>query len=256
MVCLLFLHWALFMGFLGIPNGLIERIEVVKGPASTLYGSEAVGGLINIITKVPAKSPRLSFESNSTSWGEWNTDLGLKYKLGKVNAILGLNYFNYNQIIDKNHDGFTDLSLQKRISIFNKFQTKSASLAFRYFYENRWGGEVNWTPEFRGTNQVYGESIYTKRVELIGAKQFGTDFSMNFSYNSHNQNSFYGTVPLKGIQHIGFWLSKYQKTFGKDGILIGLPLKYSFYDDNTTVTQKEGQNAPQIIWQPGLIYTA
>lgn len=239
-------------GLFGIPNGLIERIEVVKGPASTLYGSEAVGGLINIITKVPAKSPRLSFESNSTSWGEWNTDLGLKYKLAKVNAILGLNYFNYNQIIDKNQDGFTDLSLQKRISIFNKFQTKSASLAFRYFYENRWGGEVNWTPEHRGTNQIYGESIYTKRVELIGAKQFGTDFSMNFSYNSHNQNSFYGTVPLKGIQHIGFWLSKYQKTFGKDDILIGLPLKYSFYDDNTTVTQKEGKNDPQIIWQPGL----
>ena len=37
-------------GLSGIPNSLIEQLEIVKGPASTLYGSEAVGGLINIIT--------------------------------------------------------------------------------------------------------------------------------------------------------------------------------------------------------------
>lgn len=36
-------------GLSGIPNSLLERIEIVKGPASSLYGSEAVGGLINII---------------------------------------------------------------------------------------------------------------------------------------------------------------------------------------------------------------
>jgi outer membrane receptor for ferrienterochelin and colicins len=40
-------------GLAGIPNSMVKRIEVVKGPASTLYGSEAVGGLINIITKEP-----------------------------------------------------------------------------------------------------------------------------------------------------------------------------------------------------------
>jgi len=40
-------------GLSGIPNSLIERMEVVKGPSSSLYGSEAIGGLINIITKNP-----------------------------------------------------------------------------------------------------------------------------------------------------------------------------------------------------------
>ena len=38
-------------GLTGIPQSLIERVEIVKGPASTLYGSEALGGLINIIQK-------------------------------------------------------------------------------------------------------------------------------------------------------------------------------------------------------------
>jgi outer membrane receptor for ferrienterochelin and colicins len=239
-------------GLFGIPNGLIERIEVVKGPASTLYGSEAVGGLINIITKVPLKSPKLSLETNSTSWGEWNTDLGMKYKLGKINALLGINYFNFGQIIDKNQDGFTDLSIQNRISVFNKFQGKSGSVAFRYFYESRWGGQTNWTPKYRGTDQIYGESIYTKRIEVIGAQNITHALSINYSYNSHQQDSFYGNVPLIGTQHIGFLLTKYQKTFGNDDLLVGLPLKYNFYDDNTVATQSENRNQPLKLWFPGI----
>src|SRR5688572_12622969 len=59
-------------GLSGIPNSLVERIEVVKGPASSLYGSEAIGGLINVITKNPAKAPLLSIDLSSTTWNETN----------------------------------------------------------------------------------------------------------------------------------------------------------------------------------------
>src|SRR5690606_1893325 len=36
-----------------IPSDIVERIEVVKGPQSALYGSEAMGGVVNIITRRP-----------------------------------------------------------------------------------------------------------------------------------------------------------------------------------------------------------
>jgi outer membrane receptor for ferrienterochelin and colicins len=39
-----------------IPTAAVERIEVVKGPQSTLYGSEAIGGVVNIITRTPPKN--------------------------------------------------------------------------------------------------------------------------------------------------------------------------------------------------------
>ena len=125
-------------GLTGIPQALIDRVEVVKGPASTLYGSEAVGGLINVITKDPASSSRVAADISGTSWGEFNTDLGVRFRTGtKATSLVGINYFNFNETIDKNGDGFTDVAMQDRISIFNKWDIdrpgyKIFSLAFRY----------------------------------------------------------------------------------------------------------------------------
>jgi outer membrane receptor for ferrienterochelin and colicins len=41
-----------------IPTSMIERVEVVKGPQSTLYGSEAMGGVVNVITRAPSRDAR------------------------------------------------------------------------------------------------------------------------------------------------------------------------------------------------------
>ncbi|RZL62761.1 MAG: TonB-dependent receptor, partial [Pedobacter sp.] len=156
-------------GLSGIPNALIERVEVVKGPASSLYGSEAVGGLINIITKEVSKAPSLSADFMTTSYLEHNLDLGFKLKVSpKINVLTGLNYFKYGNSVDDNHDNFTDVTLQDRISIFQKWnfarkENRIFSLAGRFLYEDRWGGEMNWTKANRGGDEVYGESIYTKR---------------------------------------------------------------------------------------------
>ena len=99
-------------GLSGIPNSLVERIEIVKGPASSLYGSEAVGDLINIITKNPIKVPLFSLDVFSTTWKEVNVDLGFKIALGKkVTALTGTNLFNYGNIKDNNKDNFTDVTL-------------------------------------------------------------------------------------------------------------------------------------------------
>ena len=96
-------------GLTGIPSALIDRVEIVKGPASTLYGSEAVGGLVNVITKKPARADDLFIDQFATSWAEFNTDIGLKYNLGqKAQSVAGINYFNYQNPKDNNDDGNGD----------------------------------------------------------------------------------------------------------------------------------------------------
>ena len=250
-------------GLTGIPQALIQRVEVVKGPASTLYGSEAVGGIINIITKKPSNSPMLFVDSFSSSWEEINTDIGFKYNASKkIQGLLGINYFNYQNIIDNNNDNFTDLTLQNRISIFNKLNierrnNKLFTVAFRYVYEDRWGGETNWNKSFRGTDLVYGESIYTSRWETFGTYELPAteNIRLQFSANGHHQDSFYGTDSYKADQLIAFGQLIYNKKIKKKhDLLFGIAYRYTTYDDNTFATsESDGEtNKPSVIHLPGV----
>jgi len=242
-------------GLTGIPNSLIEQIEIVKGPASSLYGSEAVGGLINIITKNALSAPEFFADGFATGWGEYNLDVGSKISVSdKANLLLGVNYFNYDVPVDKNGDNFTDLTLQDRISLFQKwdFERKDNrlfSLAGRFFYEDRWGGEMQWTPEYRGGDEIYGESIYTRRWELLGKYQlpFEEKFLLSFSYNDHNQNSVYGDTEYLADQRIGFAQLTWDRTAGNHDLLFGSAVRYNYYDDNTPATT-EADN----IWIPSV----
>lgn len=242
-------------GLSGIPNSLLERIEVVKGPASSLYGSEAVGGLINIITKNPKNASRFSVDGFSTSWGEANLDIGAKFNLGKATSVLtGVNYFNYSNPIDNNNDNFTDVTLQDRISVFQKWKfnrksNKLFSLATRYFYEDRWGGEMQWEKKYRGGTQVYGESIYTSRSEFLGAYELPATEKIlfSFSYTDHDQNSVYGNIPYLAKQKIGFGQLTWDKKMNQHDFLLGTAIRYQFYNDNTTATVIADEN-----WIPSL----
>jgi len=242
-------------GLTGIPNSLIDQIEIVKGPASSLYGSEAVGGLINIITKNAITAPEFFADGFVTGWGEYNLDVGSKIEVGKkANMLLGVNYFNYDVPIDNNGDNFTDLTLQDRISIFQKWDferddSRIFSVAGRFFYEDRWGGEMQWTPEFRGGDEIYGESIYTRRWEVLGKYQLPIQEKMllSLSYNDHSQNSVYGDTQYLADQRIGFAQLTWDKSAGNHDLLFGSAVRYNYYNDNTPATT----NADN-IWIPSV----
>ncbi len=249
-------------GLSGIPNGIVERIEVVKGPASTLYGSEAVGGLINIITKSPLTAPRFFVDGFGTSIGETNVDLAFSTAKSRVSTLIGANYFRFNQLLDINNDYFTDIPQQDRVSVFNKWgftgrRERQSSLALRYVYENRWGGQLNWEPRWRGTDSVYGESVYTNRFELLGRQPlpFRHPVTLDYSYNVHDQNSVYGTTVLLANQRVGFAQLTTRLTPGqKQDLLVGTALRYTRYDDNTpaTAAPDASGNLPSHVWLPGI----
>ncbi len=249
-------------GLSGIPNSMVERIEVMKGPASTLYGSEAVGGLINVITKNPSKAPKFNFDFNTNSYLENNFDASSKSKIGKFDVLFSGNYFLLNKRWDINQDNFTDITLQNRTSIFNKWsmrrsQNRVFSIAARYIYEDRFGGEIHWQKSNRGGSEIYGESIFTKRIEMLGSYQLPIDkqkVTLNFSFNQHQQNSVYGNTVYLATQKIAFGQLLWDKKLGKNhDALLGLTYRNTVYDDNTPVTQtNENKNAPDLISLPGV----
>lgn len=243
-------------GLQGIPTSLIDQVEVIKGPASTVYGSEAMAGLINVVTKNIDCVPKFSLDFNISSWGELQTSI--VYKLidkQRLKAFSSIDIFNYNNPIDNNDDGFTDLSLKNRYSIFNKFQFfnkngyNPLNLTLRYLNEDRWGGQMNFTEQDRGKNTVYGESILTNRLEASSFYKFSEIKNLKWqnSFSFHDQKSWYGLVKYEAKQIIGFSQLTWHKSLGeKNNFLSGFALRYNSYNDNTVATLKADN-----WWLPG-----
>jgi outer membrane receptor for ferrienterochelin and colicins len=72
-----------------IPTAIVERVEVVKGPQAALYGSEAMGGVINIVTRSP-EAPGLGAGARLTAGSSGRRDGGVTGELrsGAVAALV------------------------------------------------------------------------------------------------------------------------------------------------------------------------
>lgn len=241
-------------GLFGIPTGMIKRVEVIKGPASTLYGSEALAGIINIITQTPSEKNTWNFSQSVTGYREYNTDVGYSFKGKKTGGLLSMNNFYYQNPVDRNWDGFMDIALQQRTSFFSRFLWERNSrlpfsLAIRYLSEDRSGGEMRWSKRWRGSDSIYGESIITRRFEFLGnyGMRIGKEpLLWEFAYNAHMQDAWYGKTFLQAQQHTGFLQLRWNKKIGAHDIIAGIPFRYQWYDDNTgaTVHPQTGRNLP------------
>ena len=256
-------------GLNGIPNMIIDRLEIVKGPSSTLYGSEAVAGVINIITKNPQDQPFISLDIQGTSHKESFVNLALTPNIGKSYGYFGMNWDRKSDYDDYNNDGFGDDINLTRFSIFNKWNVyreskKEFIVAARYYFEDRRNGVKEYLSnnnykKIRGDSQVYGESIYTNRFELFGKYEFAftEGFEVNYSYSKHDQNSYYGSDYYQANQDVFFSQFTLDRNYGNHDLLFGTSIKNNLYDDNTIATQSVvngtiiNKNSNQLI--PGLL---
>src|SRR5690606_30067278 len=93
------------------------------------------------------------------------------------------------------------------------------------------------------------------RVEVLGNYELPVEnekVTLDYSYNYHQQDSYYGTVKFYADQHVAFGQLRWNKSFGKHDILAGLPFRYTYYDDNTPGTLGNGRNHPMHTFLPGI----
>lgn len=96
-----------------INQAAIERIEVIKGPASSLYGSEAVGGAVNFITSAPFQTPAAKFQIETGSRGYKRADFSASNTFKKLGLFIG-GYIADRNEDDSKHNDFRKLALTLR----------------------------------------------------------------------------------------------------------------------------------------------
>lgn len=255
-------------GLNSIPASMIDRMEVIKGPNSTLYGSEAVAGVINIITKHPKDQPLVDINVMGTTHGEMFGDIAVSNQIGKkLHVSNGASVAYINVYSDDNKDGFGDFVSMDRVSVFSKWQLERKndrrfSLMAKYYYEDRRNGVEDYMKNrayrsLRGNDSIYGESIYTHRAEVFGTYDLpiSEKFWIDYSFSYHDQNSVYGSDFYIAQQYIGFANFIWNRKFGRHDLLAGLTGRYQWYDDNTVATAdtvtgfQKGQITPGIFLQ-------
>jgi outer membrane receptor for ferrienterochelin and colicins len=248
-------------GLNSIDPSLIEQIEIVKGPGSTLYGSEAMGGVINIVTKDARLAPRLSVNAFGTSNGEGSVAIGAASSVGNARSLLSISGAHNDRFVDRNADGFADLPLVSRLSVLNKWSVGTAarqplSLLARYYYEDRFGGVRDWTRADRGSSVVYGESIRTHRAEVLGTYRVDpavAPLRFDLSANWHDQDSFYGRSPFMATQSIAFAQGVWSPVAGAHALQVGAAVRYQSYTDSTAAQRtREARLIPGVFAQDEL----
>ena len=120
------------LAHLSIQN--VEQIEVLRGPQSTLYGSDALSGVINILTRKGGGKPRLTLSAQGGSLGTLAGAMELAGSAGAVNYSLGLSRFSDRGVSaasrayagNEEKDGYRNLSFSGRLGFTFKNNIESA----------------------------------------------------------------------------------------------------------------------------------
>ena len=110
--------------FANLTTDNIERIEIIRGPQSTLYGSDAIGGVINIITKRGKGKPRGFMSAEGGSFNTFTEKAGVSGGNQWANYSLGISRWDTDGISaanekDGNHekDGYENTSISTRLGV-------------------------------------------------------------------------------------------------------------------------------------------
>ena len=134
------------LSLLQIPPLDLKQVEIIKGSASTLYGSDAIAGIVNLISKKPSDEPEFSILLNLTHKGGADLSSFFSAEKGKLGFTL-LAGFNTQKAIDVSGNDFTDIPRYNRMVIIPKFfldlhEDDHLIIGLATSYENRLGGDV------------------------------------------------------------------------------------------------------------------
>ncbi|MBL7777247.1 MAG: TonB-dependent receptor plug domain-containing protein [Chitinophagales bacterium] len=221
------------IGLTQIPPSDVRHIEIIKGPASTLYGGDAIGGVINLITKQPTEVPVYDLLINAESARAVDAGTFMSQKVKWFGfSLTGL--YRYQREVDWNKDDFSETPLLQRYYVspqlfFDITQKVKLNLGATYTRENRMGGAMAYLQNKLDTVFNYFEKNNTAQLATnftleadwddkgkLTAKNAINYFSRNLELTNHR---------FAGVQLSSFTELNYHFARKKHDVVVGVDFR-------------------------------
>ena len=235
-----------------IPVAMIEKIEVVRGGGSALYGSNAIAGTINVITREPVKNTfEGSFSSALIDGSAVDRNLSMNGSFVSDNRMAGINLFAVNRKrdhYDANGDGFSELGMIEADGLgfrsyykFNSFTKLTAT--YHYISEFRRGGnKFDLQPHETDITEQTDHKINGGELALdIYSKNLKNKYTIYSSLQHIDRQSYYGaeqdpnaygsTTDLASVNGFQYNLKTDRFLFAEANITTGLELQINNMHD-------------------------
>ena len=229
------------LSVLEIPPLDLKQVEVIKGPAATLYGGDAIAGVVNFITKDPGAEPSTTLIFNQTS--ALGTDVSAfdSRKFSRVGYTLHASA-NYQKEYDVDDDNFTELPNTKAFGITPKVlfyidDKTNLVVGNSTSYQNRIGGDVF---VLRGNedadHQYFERNISFRNITTLNLNRaFGDGSSLNLKQSAafFDRELTTTTYDFKGSQFNSYTEASYVRAFGKHAVVFGGTVVYDQFREHT-----------------------
>ncbi|MDP2938858.1 MAG: TonB-dependent receptor [Candidatus Omnitrophota bacterium] len=210
-----------------IPLSNIERIEVMRGPAATMYGANAVGGVINIITKTGKEKMETKFTQKAGTFRTSYSAISNGYKFNNFDYFLNQDYLTsqghrdnaYYRSSNTNLDLGYKLNDDNRISLFSGYNQSSVgspgttdsfdpddrTISKKKFFDLTWNGKILKEQDillklYHNSDRLEFIETFDPRDESVHTtKEYGSDIQFSQLWFDVWRTTFGGNYKLNYI---------------------------------------------------------
>ena len=243
-------NFASGLSILEIPPLDLKQVEVIKGPASTLFGGGAIAGVVNFISKTPKEKGEYNFIINQSNIGQSNFGGYASQRKGKFGyAVLGL--LNLQKSYDVDNDDFSEIPKSNNFTInprvfYYPNETTTFMLGNSFTKGTMTGGDMNVIAGNADAFHTYFEKNET--IRNTTTFEFDKKFTENNSFKLKQSLSFFDreiNIPnyeFSGFNTNIFTDASYLSTTEKQTIITGLNFQYDDFKQSKISTLNAKSN--------------
>ena len=239
---------------LQVPPLDLGQVEVIKGSASALYGSSALGGVINLVSRRPREAEREALV-NVTSQGGADATFWLAGQAARGWSWTVLSGYHGQPRRDLDDDGWTDLPFYGRVAVrprmfYESGEGTSLFLTGGFIGENREGGTL--ANRVAPDGRSFTEALQTRRgdVGALGRWLMGeTIVTVRGSFARLDQSRTFGGVRERGNRLTWFGESSMSGTAGRHTWVVGAAIQQDRYNPDDVTRFAYRFSSPAVFVQ-------